>query len=217
MRRAHDALVSAGANLRQPHLSGDLPNIFGHSARTIAMDDFIGVFLQCRTTPTDRNSNLARRQQVMIVLGVANPNRVVRRKSEYVQDLLQAGALADSRRKHHETAAVEQQRELQFELPDYLKNLWSRSCIAFNDAFADLELDPTAAQLVEEHVRRAMTSEPDLPIRKGLDGSIFGYHRINKVEIPSYPLQVRENTAGGEDDHDSSRTSFRDRGSNLRI
>jgi hypothetical protein len=85
----------------------------------------------------------------MIVLGVANPNRVVRRKSEYVHDLLQAGALADGRRKHHETAAVEQQHELQFEL-HHLKNLWSRSCIAFNDAFADLELDPTAAQLVEE-------------------------------------------------------------------
>src|SRR3974390_2614057 len=206
----HDASGPVGTNLRQPHLSGDLTNIFGHSARTIAMDDFIGAFLQCWAAPTDRNSNLTRRQQVMVVLGVANPNRVVRRKPEYLQDLLQTGALADGGWKNHETAAVEQQDEWKFELPDHLKNLRRRSCIGFNDAFADVELEPAPAQFVEEHLRRAMTSEPDLPIRKGLDGSIFGYHRIKKVEIPSYPLQVREKTAGGEDDHDSSWPRLRD-------
>src|SRR3974390_1320599 len=143
----HDASGPVGTNLRQPHLSGDLTNIFGHSARTIAMDDFIGAFLQCWAAPTDRNSNLTRRQQVMVVLGVANPNRVVRRKPEYLQDLLQTGALADGGWKNHETAAVEQQDEWKFELPDHLKNLRSRSCIGFNDALADVELKPTPAPL----------------------------------------------------------------------
>ena len=62
-----------------------------------------------------------------------------------------------------------------------------------------------------------MADQPGMPVWNGQYGPIFRYHGIDKLKVSHYPLQVRKNAAGHEDNFDSARPYVRDGGPYFRI
>ena len=70
-----------------PHLAGRQSNlanaalqILGDRGRPSAFDDFIGNRAQRRTAPSDRYPDFAGIEEIVVVLGVADSDRVVNRQ-----------------------------------------------------------------------------------------------------------------------------------------
>ena len=201
----------------RPHTFRGLSDVARNRTGTIPAYDLVRALLESPTSPADGYADLASRQEVVVVFRIADGDRIVRRQTQRGEGLAKPGSFTNRLRKHHEAAAVEQQHQRQFELADHGQDAGSKGRVGLYYALAGSEVDPTVAEFIQENGRWRMADQPGMPVWKGQYGPVFRYHGVNKLKVSCYPLQVRKNAAGHEDNCDSAGTRLRDGGPHVRI
>jgi hypothetical protein len=80
-RDAEHDLISSDSIGRQPHRICRLPDVRRKSAGTVSAHDLLRSPLECRTSPADGYTDLARREEIVVVFGIADGDRVVSRQT----------------------------------------------------------------------------------------------------------------------------------------
>jgi hypothetical protein len=154
-----------------------LENLFRHS-------------LKSATTPRHSYAQLAGHQQVMVVLGIADPDGVVSRKAERPERGPQPRGFADRLGKNHQAAPIEQQHEWELEFSNDSQDGLSERSVCFYDALAGRKSDSAALQLRKEDFGRGLTEQPRVTIAEAENGAVFRYHSVDTPEIASRVLQI---------------------------
>ena len=84
--------------------------------------DFVGDGAQRGAAPFDRDADLARVEQIVVVFRVADADGVVNRDPQREQRLTEACGLADRLRQHHQAAAIERENQRLLERSDHLED-----------------------------------------------------------------------------------------------
>jgi len=146
--------------------------------------------LESATTPGDSYAQLARHQQVMVVLGIADPDGVVSRKAERPERGPQPRGFADRLGKNHQAAPIEQQHEWEFEFSNDSQDGWSERSVCFYDALAARKSDSPALQLCKEDLGRGLTEQPRVTTAEAENGAVFRYHSVETPEIANRVVQI---------------------------
>jgi hypothetical protein len=101
----------ARAQLRQ--VIGQQVDELHHAGAARALGDVVALLLEHRQGVGDRHRALAQAEERVVVLGVADPDGVVRGQAELVQRRRQPAGLVDPGRQHHHRALVEDDLQLQ--------------------------------------------------------------------------------------------------------
>jgi hypothetical protein len=118
-RMAEDDVMPRQARRQLRQIGRDHPvDQLGDAGAVIGRRDEIHARLDAVERVGDRDGALARRQEGMVVLGVADADDVVRRQMEVRERALEAGGLVHARRQHHDGALVEDHLELEAEVAD---------------------------------------------------------------------------------------------------
>ena len=134
---------------RQARLLRHPPNVVGHGDGSRASDDLVGHRPQRGAAPLDRDTDFARIEQIVVVFGVADADRVVDRDPQREERLAQAGGLCHRLRQHHQATAIEREDERLLERPDDLENRAGPLGIGLHDRLAGRERDATPLKFFE--------------------------------------------------------------------
>ena len=153
-------------------------DVVGHRARSGTGDDLVGDGAQGGTPPFDGDADLARVEQIVIVFGVADPDRVVDRHPEGEQRLSQSRGFADGLRQDHQATPIEGEDERLFERPDHVENRAGPLRIGLHHRLAGGEGNVASLKLLEEGRTGRMSDQDMPPTRWELEhGAIFGDDR----------------------------------------
>ena len=75
---------------RQTRLANDAPDVVRHVSRSASLDDFVGHGAQSRAAPGHGHTHFARVEQIVVVLCVADADRVVNRQLQRAERVVQA-------------------------------------------------------------------------------------------------------------------------------
>ena len=124
---------------RQTQLLGQAAEIRRDGGRAGAGNHFVSDGAQRRAAPFDGHADLARVEQVVIVLRVADADRVVNRQPQRREHAREPDRLGDARRQHHQTAAVERQDQRLLERANHVEHGRRAAGVGLDDRFADRE------------------------------------------------------------------------------
>jgi hypothetical protein len=189
---------------RQSRLLRDPTDIVRDRCRPRSVHDFVRNGAQGRTAPRNRDTDFTGIQEIVIVLGVADPNGVVNRNAQLEQGLPEPGRLCNCLRQYHQPAAVERKNERLLEPSEYFKRRARGAGVGFDNRFADRHVHVSAPQLVDEGCVRGMAQDNMAAARwEFQDGTVFGDDDIEAREVAADPPQVRE-TPAGDQNHDEA-------------
>ena len=143
----------------------------------------------------------AQLEQGEIILGVADPDDVVRRQAKLLQRRLQAACLVDAGRQHHDRAFVEDDLQLEPEIANGRENLGFMRLDRRDDHPAEgkqPEIQPLQA-LAEQDRRRLGEERFFLVLRPVEQGAILDDDEIEQIQPGKDALQILQLASG---DHD---------------
>ena len=158
---------------------------------------------RARRCPTDRDTDFACIEQIVVVFGIADPHRVVDRHPQRQQRLAQAGGLGDGLRQNHQPAAIERQDERLFERPDHVEHRAGPLGIGLHDRLAGRERDATPLEFLEEG-RTGHMSDDHVPAARGEleHGTILSDDDVEAGQVSGDVMEIGQPASGDEDDHD---------------
>jgi hypothetical protein len=195
-----------------------LLHVVGNGGRPAPGQDQVGGAPQFGAPPAHRHADFAGREQLVVVLGIADAEHVVRRQPQHAQCLAQAGRLADRLRQDHDAAGVEQERQRQPQLLDRAQRRVRIGGIEFGDAGAGTDRDPALAQQFQQPKSRRRGQHDRPPdLRERQHRPVFGHDGIEQPEVADQHAQVVEDPAGDQHDPEAALAGRADRDPHGRI
>ena len=177
---------------RETQLLGQASEIWRNGGRAGAGNHFVSDGAQRRAAPFDGDADLARVEQVVIVLGVADADRVVDRQPQRREHAREPDRLGDARRQHHETAAVERQDLRLLERANHVEHRGGAASVGLDDRIADRDVDAALEERIDEsRARRVTDDRVAAALRKIEHGAVFGDDRVEAAEIARHRPSAR--------------------------
>ena len=160
----------------------------------------------------DGHPDLAGIQQAVVVLGVADADRVVRRQAQLAERLEQAGALGHPGRQDHQLAPVADELAVQAELADHLQRGRLVGGGAGDQHLPAAMGDPAAGQRGAHRAADRGGQQADAAVRDQ-QGAVLGDDRVNVlVDLREYGAQLAHDPPGDQDHPDPPGPGHGERG-----
>lgn len=142
----------------------------------------------------------------MVILGVADRDRVAGRQPQRLERDVQSAGLAHALWRGHHPPAVENQDEGQFERPNDVEEPWALIGISIDQALSRGERNPAPAQFGEEAFGYGRGERRDpTAVRKMNHGAVFGDDSIDEMQVTRNPSQFFEDPASDQQHDDTAR------------
>ena len=195
-----------------------IPHIRGDRGGAVAGQRDVGRGAKRRAAPRHGGADLGEPQQLVIVLGVADRQRVAGGQAQRVERRVHARALADALRQRHHTALVEDQHQRQFERANHVENRRRIGRVGVDQRLPGTAGNAAARELVEKRLRHGRREQRGVAaLGKVQHRAVLGDHAVNKVQLAGDAPEVVEDAPGREEDGDTARANQRDRITNRRI
>jgi hypothetical protein len=140
----------------------------------------------------------------VIVLRIADPHGIMRRKAEDCQSLTQARSFADGLRQDHHSTTVEAEHQRQLESLEDSENPRSFALVSLDNRLSNRAGDTLALQLVEQSRWRRLPEDCRISAVGKFDHSaVLCDERIDEMQIAYNATQVFEHAARDEHDYDT--------------
>ena len=191
---------------------GERSNLPCHVAGACAMQHHIRRCAQRRAAPFNRDSDLGEAQQLVIVLRVADGDRIPRRGAQDVQRGAQPGGLADPLGHPHDPAAIEYEHQRQLQRPNHVEHHCSVHRLRIDQRMARAMGNAPPAKFFQECGRRRWREHRRVfAVRKVHDAAVLGDDPVHEVQISGEGPEVIENATGDEQHEDPAGTRRGDR------
>ncbi len=184
----------------------------GHPLAVRQRQDHVGVRAEGADRVGDGHPDLAGIQQAVVVLGVADADRVVRRQAQIAERLAQAGALGHPGRQDHQLAPVADEPAVQAELADRRQ----RGRLVGGGA-GDYHLpaavgDPAAGQRGADRAADRGGQQADAAVGDQ-QGAVLGDDRVDViVDLREHGAQLAHDPPGNQDQPDPAGPRLGERG-----
>ena len=160
----------------------------------------------------DGHPDLAGIQQAVVVLGVADADRVVRRQAQLAERLEQAGALGHPGRQDHQLAPVADELAVQAELADHLQHGRLVGGGAGDYHLPAAVGDPAAGQRGAHRAADRGGQQADAAVGDQ-QGAVLGDDRVNVlVDLREHGAQLAHDPPGDQDHPDPPGPRLGERG-----
>ena len=156
-------------------------------------------------------------EQAVVVLGIADADRVVPRQAHLSQRLGQAGALGHPGWQDHQLAPVADESAVQAELADHLRGGRLVRGGAGDQHLTGAVRDPSRGQPGAHGAADGGGQQADAS-RGGQHGAVFRHDRVDMVPgVREHSLQLAHDPPGDHDDPDLPGASLGQRGERVRL
>ena len=184
-------------------LAGEQPGVdeFPHAGPIRGAGHEVGLGDQRRDRVAHRHREAGEAEEGVVVLGVADADRIVRGHAEAAERLLEPALLRDGRRQHHDGLAIEDDLQLE---PEVVDRAQDRRVVRHHRRDDDAPRREGHARPLErgEKGRRGRRREVVHPLGARLveHGAVLRDDPVEEVELGTHDEQVVEPPSGDEDD-----------------